>query len=369
MARPKKAKPNRPDGRYEKKIVVGYKLDGTPIRRSFYSSKSIEDAQRKGNEYIVKMTLSGKAITAEAAIRNMTFEDVAGKVLEIQKVTCRESAYRTYCAAYKATVTVLGSRKIASITASDIENFCLSEKNYSISTIQYHVRFIKMTIRYAIDHDIITKNPFRSFNPAVINAGKKPEEKRTYTLEQLRKICQYCESHPSPIAIAVDIMSRYGATRSEVLGLLMSDFDFEKKTMHIQRGRTRQGAEIKYTELKTAYRNRKIPVSQKLIDLILKVQEQGKCDCVVHRDFAPYSDNDFNYDYDKIMKKISAELNIPRLNAHELRHSRATCWMEQGIEIYVIKKILGWVDDKMLMKVYGHPDTEKFRDVLDIDNE
>ena len=42
MGRPKKEKPNRKDGCYEIKITVGKSVDGSLIRKSFYSTKSKE---------------------------------------------------------------------------------------------------------------------------------------------------------------------------------------------------------------------------------------------------------------------------------------------------------------------------------------
>lgn len=44
MPRPKKEAPNRKDGLYEVKITVGKRMDGTLIRKSFYSAISKADA-------------------------------------------------------------------------------------------------------------------------------------------------------------------------------------------------------------------------------------------------------------------------------------------------------------------------------------
>ena len=57
MGRPKKEKPNRKDGCYEIKATIGIADDGTPIRKSFYSTKSKEDARRKAEQYKVQQEL------------------------------------------------------------------------------------------------------------------------------------------------------------------------------------------------------------------------------------------------------------------------------------------------------------------------
>ena len=57
MGRPKKEKPNRKDGCYEVKITIGKTFDGKPIRKSFYSTKSKEDAKAKAEQYKIEQAV------------------------------------------------------------------------------------------------------------------------------------------------------------------------------------------------------------------------------------------------------------------------------------------------------------------------
>ena len=56
MARKKKHQ--RSDGRFEYKATVGRKLDGTPIRKSFYSTSSLTDAKRQAEVYKQQQTIA-----------------------------------------------------------------------------------------------------------------------------------------------------------------------------------------------------------------------------------------------------------------------------------------------------------------------
>ena len=58
MGRPKKEKPNRGDGRYEVKICIGERFDGTKIMKSFYSRISKEDAKVKAEQYKINCAVS-----------------------------------------------------------------------------------------------------------------------------------------------------------------------------------------------------------------------------------------------------------------------------------------------------------------------
>ena len=58
MARPKKEAPNRSDGRYEVKITIGHDMNRKPIRKSFYSDVSKEDARQQAEAYRINSKAS-----------------------------------------------------------------------------------------------------------------------------------------------------------------------------------------------------------------------------------------------------------------------------------------------------------------------
>lgn len=372
MARPKKSKPNRADGLYEKKVVIGHTIDGKPIRKSFYSSKSIEDAQRKGNEYIVKMALSGQTADEEVA-KKYTFNDVAERVLEIASKRVRASTLERYKYIYRSFSEYFGERKIQTIKPDDITSFFIAaSSNYSSATLANYRHFAKKVFEYAVENEIIKKNPVISTKTN--GFGKKPKQRRIYTKEQLDLIIDYCETHPCAIALCVDIMARYGTSRSETLGLQHSDLDREKKTLKIQRSRTIQGHETTNTDTKNKFRQREIPISQKLIDLIDVVCCENETH-IISKNSKPYSVNSFENDYKTFMAIMVLEIKdekgieIPILTCHEFRHSRASVWVNEGKNVYAIIKTFGWSGSKMLFKTYGHPDMEGIRELLDIDGE
>ena len=57
---------------------------------------------------------------------------------------------------------------------------------------------------------------------------------------------------------------------------------------------------------------------------------------------------------------------LKKLNPHELRHSRATIWVNNDVNLFAIAEEMGWSDLSMLRKVYGHPDINKLRSMLKI---
>ena len=61
------------------------------------------------------------------------------------------------------------------------------------------------------------------------------------------------------------------------------------------------------------------------------------------------------------------EENIPKLTPHELRHTRASIWVNDGENLFAVADVLGHADLKMLRKRYAHSDVESTRKLLKIE--
>lgn len=122
--------------------------------------------------------------------------------------------------------------------------------------------------------------------------------------------------------------------------------------------------------LKNEYRERTIPiVDSALLDrlcnkpriIIVKDGNSGKKKVYPTNIFhspegQPYSPRNWEK---RVYKKFMADLHeahpeIPLLNPHELRHTRATLWVKQGINLITIAKLLGHKGLKMLQEIYEH---------------
>ena len=93
---------------YEVKVTIGKDVQGKVIRKSFYSSVSKTDAQKKAQEYIVDLESEKRTGIAELS-QSITFAEWAYKWLETyKKPTVSENSYKdtyynsvqAYCAAF-----------------------------------------------------------------------------------------------------------------------------------------------------------------------------------------------------------------------------------------------------------------------------
>ena len=180
------------------------------------------------------------------------------------------------------------------------------------------------------------------------------------------------------------LMLETGISRSELLGLTWDDLDCEKAILYIRQGLVSfmdddEGWVTVADGLKNEYRNRVIPIVDP--DLLERLKQaprtieytiQGKTITVktshiIHSpEGKPYQPNNWN---NRVFLPFMTALHkahpdIPKLSAHECRHTRASLWMAGGMSAYTAAKLLGHSDTRMLLKIYDHTDAETLRTAI-----
>jgi integrase len=181
-------------------------------------------------------------------------------------------------------------------------------------------------------------------------------------------------------------------SRSELTGLDRdNDIDAVNNVIHIRSG-TVDIKDVKTNKykvltagLKNQYRERDVPVKRFVIDLILAKPKEisfgGNKKKKIHpktvttkyvvssptgQVYSPH--NWYRRVYQPFMQEMHADHpDIPILNPHELRHTRATLWKDEGIDLYTIAKLLGHVDLDMLSKRYAHNSIAALKKALKYD--
>lgn len=363
MARKKENKRN--DGYYEYKCIIGRTFDGKAIYKSFYSKKSKADAHAKAEQYKIN------ADKEKNRRQSILFTDCCNSFLTHIKPHVKITTYRTK---YEVSIEkhikpYFDGVAIQSIIKQDIEDYLIKKgETLKQSSLKNQLSCLKQIFSDAVDNGFIESNPCQNIK---INNRKAKADKRVYTPEQAALVLDYCKQ--DDFGIHVHIILSYGVSCSEYLGITINDVDFENKTISINKGVVKGN---KYTEknvivseTKNKYRNRIIAVSDETIQLIKDKAphmylHNPDADCIL-----PV--NTFRNRYDAFMKRMqkhfeSQGIYVPMLNIHELRHTRATIWVNQGKNLFAIAEQMGWANLDMLRRVYGHGDIQKLRKELDI---
>lgn len=377
MARPRKVvEPPNHGKYYEIKATVGRQMDGSLIRKSFYSEISKEDARRKANEYITNQKVAD--LTGVGFIdNNITFGQFASKWLESVKGTVKDN---TYDLTYANTVNnhlipYFGHARVCDIRQLDVQQYMNQMgKIKSLSTLNKHKMCLKNIFESAVNNDIIRSSPVRKIklSSSVVTAAK-----RVYKEDDVAKILAYADQHKN--GLQIKILLRLGLRRGELLELKWSDIDFETNVLHIQRAvaEVKDSSTGKYKIIEDDPKNevsiRDIPIPSDIAEELKKKQGHSKSEYIfpnqdgkvmAPKNWSNRTYKNFMQDMHDYYASLPEPVDIPILNPHELRHTCTSILVNNGKNLYAIASVLGWANLKMLRERYAHADAEALREQL-----
>ncbi len=368
MPRQRQKPPNRGDGRYEVKITVSHDRHGNPIRKSFYSTISREDAKRQADAYRVSLqasTLSGIPMVAD----NITFGEWATQWLH----TYKEGSVRdnTFDETYRRTVEKyliphFGRAQLRSIRHADIVAYLNQQSTkYSDSTLSKMRLCLNAIFKSAMRNHLCNENPAED----VRIASKIPKAKKsTLTVDQRNRVLEFSRTHPYGLYIA--ILLEAGLRCSELCGLRWQDIDTTAKTLTVAQAATATHNVAHIDDPKSKTSARTIPISTDLCrHLVANRADPPSALIVCTRTGAPYTPANFTKNrYNIFWNDLAAvHPDIPRLSPHELRHTCGTLLYERTRDIYGVSKYLGHANVQITAKLYIHESTDALRANLGIE--
>ena len=233
-----------------------------------------------------------------------------------------------------------GNVKISEITPFSIERYRIKRKNSGKkpATINREVGNIRRMFNIAVQNGWINENPAlsRSVKPlkvdnTIVRFLTKEEEYK------LLKTCEQTFSYLKPIIICA---LHTGMRRGEILGLTWDCVDFKEKYI---------------TLLKTKNNKvRKIPLSNLLLSELKKLNYNKLSKYV----FTNALTNDRYVDIKKAFHSVCRTANVVNLRFHDLRHTAATRMVTTGVDLGIVREILGHSDLKTTQR-YAHPVPER----------
>lgn len=222
--------------------------------------------------------------------------------------------------------------------------------------------------------------------------GKQTKEKEAYSEKEAELIFQFAYTHR--FGAEIQLMLETGICRYELLGLQWDDIDFENKILYIRRGvadivdSSTGHFSVVVGNTKNEYRNRAIPISERILNILNNIdrtlivgknEHRNQKGTEVEKKFIfsnRYGEvcsprNWSRRHYSVFMKDMqdyysNKGIYIPIYTPHQLRHTRASIWVNSGKNLYAIAKVLGHSNLDMLEKRYAHSNVEQLRELLDI---
>lgn len=273
---------------------------------------------------------------------NITFSEVFEKWKEYKYEKISKSAINGYNAAFE-TSSSLHNMKFADIKTLHLQNVIdSSDKGYS--TLKKTKTLYNQLFKYAMQNDIVSKD-YSSY----VDIGKNDtESSRTpFTKKEIKRLFEV-ESHIEYVDTII-IMIYTGFRIGELLKIKNSDIDLENK---IIRG-----------GIKTdAGKNRIVPISNKILNLVAKRKAQGYEYFVVNsqKEKMKY-DNYYKEKFIPIMEQLGMSHK-----PHDTRHTFATLMNNADANPTSIKKLIGHSSYETTEKIYTHKDIEELRKAIEL---
>ena len=323
--------------------------------------------KKEQEEKLTQIRLEYSGICSVEALE-ISFADYIQKWNEETKTSKSVTTYDGYCHMLNKYIYPYFKEKgytLAELKPKDINAYykwLQADCGLSGNTALKHHQIIYTSLKYAVDNDLIRKNPCET----VTRPRKQRAEHDFYNADELKSLLTAAKGDPLETVITLAVL--YALRREEVLGLKWSNIDFTKHIIRINTTvvRAKQGdklvcVERQQTKSKTS--NRVLRMNETIERYLKQVKQQqaynkelcGNC----------YTDSDYvctnamgvliQPDYvtsrfNKVLKKNG----LRHIRFHDLRHSTATYLLSCGFSVKQIQEFLGHSNFNFTADTYIH---------------
>ena len=257
-------------------------------------------------------------------------------------------------------VPYLGDKEIRKVTAGDVQKLYRKLKKeggaaggpLAGATVRRIHGVLHQAMDVAVDRHLIVKNPTKD-----VTLPKKESTPRTILNDaQLERFMEAIKQDRQwHDFFYLEITT--GLRRGELLALLWTDLDVEKRTISITKQVTRTKGDLVVSQPKTHNSIRVLPVSQQAVELL--VEEHKKHPGNPYMFPSPktggmFDPDSFRHTHEKILKSIGAE----HIRFHDLRHTFATMALQNGVDVKTVSSMLGHYSAGFTLDTYAHVTTD-----------
>ena len=351
----------RADGRWEGRIVVGHKKNGTPIYKSAFG-KTQKELLPKFNE--LKKTYAGIELTEESQMRLSEWLD---KWLnEYKRGMIRDSTVDGYEKYIENHIKpYLGDKMLTQLTTADRQRMyntlkkegrVHADKQGSRELSNSMVRSIHTLLHGVLDgavrEGLIPRNPTDGTTiPRLVKTEK------TVLLEsQIERFMKTIENDEVwHDLFFMELMT--GLRRGEICGLKWCDIDEKNRILHVRKTIKYEKKQLIVGETKTNEGNRKIVLPASVLDMLMKRKEKSISEWIFPKSLNPTMPIDPASAYRRL-KEILKKADLPDMRFHDLRHTFATHAAASGIDPRTLAGILGHTKPSFTLDAYTHVTTD-----------
>ena len=364
---------------YRLTVSEGFDLSGKPMihRKTVHGTK--KDAEVELAKFVTEvqngLVIDGKSLKF-SEFTEIWKRDYGSKELA-------PSTYKRYCRILETRLLpYFGHFYINKIKPTDIMKFydllekdtqlvrkkgnngSKTKKPLSGKTILEHHRLLRAMLHKAVYWQLIVANPAERVQPP---KARKPK-RRSYDDEQTKVLLENLEllsSKDTKYKVAIILTVFTGVRLGELMGLEWPDVDFKNGIISINRSSQYLADMGVFTKVpKTESSIREIAIPEFIISLLEEYKLWYEEQRSIYGELWTDSDRLFVQADGKPMHpstiskwfvKYVAQIGLPVINFHGLRHTNASLLVAQNIDIAVISARLGHAQISTTLDFYVHP--------------
>lgn len=300
-------------------------------------------------------------------MKEKTIKEVSDLWRRDKKQYVKVSTYAAYVLILENHILpAFGSR--TTISESEVQEFVITSLNDGLAqkTVRDMLIVLKMVVRFGTKLGCDWKTDWDIKFPTV---QQKPELE-VLSIESHRKVMQYIRENFTFRNLGIYICLSCGLRIGEVCALTWSDIDIDEGVIRIRKTIERvyvMDEDERHTELmigapKTQNSIRDIPISKELMKMLKPLRKVVNVDYfILSNDANPIEPRTYRNYY----KALMAEIGIPAMKFHGLRHSFATRCIESDCDYKTVSVLLGHSNIGTTLNLYVHPNLEQKKKCID----
>lgn len=226
-----------------------------------------------------------------------------------------------------------------------------TDKTYSHSTVNSLSVSFKKCLQFAVDENILAKNPH---NGVELHKLRPPKKISAFSLEDHKKIVEYTRNNGQLYWLYYLLIST-GMRFGEAVALTWEDVNFKEKTIKINKTSVElHGSPYIQEHTKTSSGTRTISISDNVAYFLKEIKSSLDPELNYRNLVIPNT----RYgvltaaNMNKRWRRVCAILDIPYQGVHALRHTWATRALEKGIDVKTVSEMLGHKNVITTMNIY-----------------
>ncbi|MDE5935824.1 MAG: site-specific integrase, partial [Ruminococcus sp.] len=347
------------DGRYEGRVLIGYRENGSLKYKSVYARTLSEVREKMAQFYSVRQEQTVSSL-------KLTVREAAEQWLCSAKLRVKESSFANYSNIVSNHILpTLGGEYFSGLTTQKLNSFIHSKLQYGrldgcggLSTKT--VRDI-MRVYHSIEQYAVQEYGVKSTNFTMPKVERK--QLKVLNFSERKRLEQYLMHNLTSTNLAILLCLFTGLRVGELCGLTWGDIDFETGTLSVrrtvQRINRRGSSEVIIGSPKSKTSVRTVPIPAFLLKLLFQRKQDDKL-FLISGTAKPVEPRTMQYRFKAVLKACHVR-NIP---FHLLRHTYATICIENGFDAKTLSELLGHADASITLNRYVHSSMQLKQDYV-----